>query len=102
MRNGAQSIDHKSFLIGIPSIPVPIPLTGTVQTPELALFKRDNQQGISKVALTIYSAKSGALAHSTGPIFGDSRDTHWIVLLLISWDTQNIMPEDIPDPTAAK
>src|SRR5580692_9374779 len=52
MRNGAQSIDHKSFLIGIPSIPVPIPLTGTVQTPELALFKRDNQQGISKVALT--------------------------------------------------
>jgi hypothetical protein len=99
MRNGAQAIDHKSLLIGIPSIPIPIPLTGTVQTPELALFKRDNQHGVSKIALTIYSAKSGALAHSTGPVFGDSHDTHWTVLLLIGWDTQNIMPDDIPDPT---
>jgi Family of unknown function (DUF6655) len=101
MRNGAQSIDHNSFLLGIPSIPIPIPLTGTVQTPGLAFFKHDKQRGVAKIALTLYNAKSGALAGATGPVFGDSYDTHWTVLLLITWDTQNILPDDIPDPTAA-
>jgi hypothetical protein len=95
LRNGGQAIDHKTLLIGVPTIPVPIPLAGTVQTPELALFKRDNQRGISKLALTIYGAKSGALAGSTGPIYGDSHDTRWTVLLVFGWDTQNILPEDI-------
>jgi hypothetical protein len=102
MRNGGQSIDHKTFLVGLPTIPVPIPLTGTVQTPELALFKRDNQRGISKIALTIYGTKSGALVGSTGPIYGDAHDTSWTVLLVFGWDKQNILPENIPDNTRAK
>lgn len=102
LRNGGQSIDHKTFLIGVPAIPIPIPLAGTVETPEIDLFKRDNQRGISKIALTVYSQKSGALAGSTGPIYGDSHDTHWTVLLLFGWDTQNIRPEVIPDNTSAK
>jgi hypothetical protein len=101
MRNGGQSINHKTMLIGLPAIPVPIPLTGTVETPELALFKRDNQSGISKIALTIYRAKSGALASSTGPVYGDSHDTNWTVLLLFSWESQNVMPETIPNSTGA-
>lgn len=96
LRNGAQSIDHRTMLVGVPSIPVPIPLAGTVQTPEVALFKQDKQRGISKIALTVYGAKSGALAGSTGPVYGDSEDTHWTVLLILAWDTQDIMPEDIP------
>jgi hypothetical protein len=102
LRNGGQSINHKTLLVGLPAIPVPIPLTGTVQTPELALFKRDNQRGISKIALTSYSAKSGALARSTGPIYGDSHETHWTILLLFSWDSRNIAPEAILDNTSAK
>jgi hypothetical protein len=102
LRNGGQAIDHKTFLVGVPTIPVPIPLAGTVQTPEIAFFKRDNQRGISKIALTVYSQKSGALTGSTGPIYGDSHDTRWTVLLLFGWDTQDIRPEDIPDNTSAK
>jgi hypothetical protein len=101
LRNGAQGIDHKTLLIGIPSLPIPIPLTGTVQTPELALYKDDKQRGISKIALTIYSAKTGALAVTVRPALGDSVDTQWTVLLLFSWDTQNIIPANIPDPTKA-
>jgi hypothetical protein len=102
LRNGGQAIDHKTLLIGVPTIPVPIPLTGTVQTPELALFKRDNQRGISKIALTVYGAKSGVLAGSSGPIYGDSHDTRWTVLLVFGWDSQSILPEDVPDATDAK
>ena len=95
LRNGAQSIDHRTMLVGVPSIPVPIPFAGTVQTPELALFKHDKQRGISKIALTVYGAKSGTLAGSTGPVYGDSEDTHWTVLLILAWDTQDILPEDM-------
>jgi hypothetical protein len=96
LRNGAQSIDHRTMLVGVPSVPVPIPFAGTVQTPELALFKHDKQRGISKIALTVYGAKSGTLAGSTGPVYGDSEDTHWTVLLILAWDSQNILPENIP------
>jgi len=102
LRNGGQAIDHKTVMVGLPTIPVPIPLTGTVQTPELAFYKRDEQRSISKLALTVYGAKSGALAGSTGPIYGDSHDTHWTVLLVFGWDKQNILPEDIPDHADAK
>ena len=93
LRNGGQAIN---LLVGIPAIPVPIPLTGTVQTPELALFKHDKQTGIAKVALTVYSAKSGALAGRTGPVYGDSQYAHWTVLLLINRDSQDILPDPIP------
>jgi hypothetical protein len=96
LRNGAQSINHKTLLVGIPALPIPIPLAGTVKTPEIALFKHDEQRGISKVALTIYGAKTGALAGSTAPVFGASHNTDWTVLLLFNWTTQNIMPENIP------
>lgn len=98
LRNGAQAINHNSLLIGIPSLPIPIPLSGTIQTPELALYKHDEQRGISKIALTVYSARTGALAGATGPVFGDSQYTHWTVLLLITWDTQDILPDKIPVP----
>ncbi|HWE71635.1 MAG TPA: DUF6655 family protein [Stellaceae bacterium] len=102
LRNGGQAIDHKTLMVGVPTIPVPIPLAGTIQTPEIDLFKRDNQRGISKIALTVYSQNSGALADSTGPIYGDSHDTHWTVLLLFGWDSQDVRPEDTPDKPGAK
>jgi hypothetical protein len=101
LRNGAQSVDHKSLLVGIPSIPVPIPLAGTITTPELALFKRDRQHGISKIAVTAYDAKSGSLTTSSGATYGKSEKTGWTVLLMFSWDTQNIMPENGDEPAAA-
>jgi hypothetical protein len=98
LRLGAQSADHRSFLIGIPSITLPVLLTGAVTTPEVALYKRDLQRGISKLALTIYSAKTGALTQSTGPTYGDSHYIRYTALLLFSWSDQNIMPEIIANP----
>jgi hypothetical protein len=92
LRDGTQSIDHHGLLIGLPAIPIPVPAVGTMTTPEVALFKRDRQKGISKIALTVYDAKSGALAGSTGAVYGTSHDTSWTVLLLINWDTDDISP----------
>jgi hypothetical protein len=95
VRNGAQSIDHRTFLIGLPAVTVPMPLAGPIATPELALFKRDHQRGVSKVALTIYDAKSGALMGLNGPAYGDSRDVRSTLLLFATWTDQDIAPEQV-------
>lgn len=94
IRSGGQSIDESSFLLGIPSFDIPVPLTGTVKTPELALFKHAKQQGISKVAVTAYGQKDGALRFSSGPDYGFSHRTQWTVLLLVSWTRDDLIPKD--------
>jgi len=92
-RVGALSIDRKTTLVGIPSIPVPIPLAGDLNLPELALFKRDRRQGVVKLALTTYDAKSGALRSSQAPAYAFSHQTDWVVMLLVSWETNDLMPD---------
>ena len=95
IRSGALSINKSENLIGIPSVPIPIPLTGApLTTPEIALFKDEKQQGVAKFAMTAYGAKDGALRASSGPVYGFSHRTKWVVLLFISWTTQDILPED--------
>jgi len=72
---------------------VPIPLAGDLNLPELALFKRDRRQGVVKLALTTYDAKSGALRSSQAPAYAFSHQTDWVVMLLVSWETNDLMPD---------
>lgn len=92
-RVGALSVDRKETLVGIPSIPVPIPLAGDFDLPELALFKRDRRQGVVKLALTGYDAETGELVSSSDAIYGFSQHTDWTVLLFIAWDENDLMPD---------
>lgn len=94
-RIGALSVDRKKTLVGTPSIPVPIPLTGEFNFPELALFKRDRQQGVVKLALTSYDAKTGALHSSQAPTYAFSQHTDWVVLLIFGWEDNDIMPDPV-------
>lgn len=99
LRTGAQAVDRKAFLVGVPSFSIPLPVAGPLSTPELAVFKRDSQRGISKVALTLYNAKTGALVNSTGVSYGDSHDNHYSALLVFTWSDQDVVPEQIPQPS---
>lgn len=96
LRTGGQSIDHDDFLVGLPAIPIPIPLVGTMTTPKIPLFERDKQTGIAKLALTGYG-KDGALAASSGPRYGASHDTQWTVLLFISWKDRDVLPKGVKE-----
>ena len=69
-RIGAISVDRNTVLYGLPEVGLPIPLTNEVETPELALFKRDTQQGVVKLALTVFDAKSGKLIQPGDPVYG--------------------------------
>ena len=92
-RIGAMSVDKDKFLFGIPDFGVPVPLAGPVQFPEIALFKRETQQGVIKVAATSYDAKTGALIQSLDPVYGFSHRKEWAALIVISWDTNDLVPE---------
>jgi hypothetical protein len=93
-RAGALSIDEDKFLIGIPAVELPIPLVGAVKTPEVALFKRAEQQGVAKVGVMAYDARDGKLIDSVSPTYGYSYNRQWVVLLLFGWKDQDIQPVD--------
>jgi hypothetical protein len=67
IRSGALSIDERRTIIGIPALAIPVPLAGTLQLPEIALFKRYHRRGVAKFAATVYRADGGALEMSRDP-----------------------------------
>jgi hypothetical protein len=79
---GALSVDRSEFLIGLPEMAVPVPLAGPLQTPELALLKRDGHTGIARLALNGTDAASGERALSPEPASGQARFTLWKILLI--------------------
>ncbi|HUN45534.1 MAG TPA: DUF6655 family protein [Stellaceae bacterium] len=95
LRSGALSINQRSMLIGLPAIPVPIPLAGTVTTPEIALYKKSEDEGVAKFAATALDAKQGRLAAYAGPSYGFSHRTHYVLLFFISWTREDIIPEGV-------
>jgi len=97
-RLGADSVDRKATFVGIPRFPVPIPLSGNLDFPEMALFKRDRQQGVIKLALTTYDARTGALRQSLEPVYGYSQRTEWVVLLFFGWQDNDLVPDPDNDP----
>lgn len=97
IRSGALSMDDRKFLIGIPSFEVPVPLSAEPITfPEIALFKRRTREGVAKMAATAY-AKDGRLHDTTGPQYGFSYQTEWVLLLFIGWKSDDLLPEGARD-----
>ena len=96
MRSGAQSVNDRRMLIGVPGFSVPVPLAGALTIPEIPLFRYHKETGISKLALVAYDANGGLIA-DTGPQYGEAMRRHWVVLFVISGSTQNILPEEKKD-----
>lgn len=65
-------IDDDNSLLGIPSIPIPLPGVGTVNTPEISLFSINSQYGRSKFALNLIDAKEGKLIEHIAPKHSES------------------------------
>jgi hypothetical protein len=99
IRAGALSMDDQQTLVGIPRFDIPVPLAGPVSFPEIALFKKRQRTGIAKFGATGYGAQDGHYVASTDAQYGLSRETQWVVLLFISWSTNDYMPEEIEEGT---
>jgi len=101
-RVGALSVDRSTILFGIPAFPIPIPLVGNIEFPELAIYKRDKRQGVIKLAITSFDAKTGALHQSTRPEYDFSERTDWGFLLFFNWQENNLMPKPDSDDWVGK
>ena len=93
IRAGALSTDSDSMLIGIPSMDLPIPLAGQAKTPELSLVKKNTDQGVAKIGITAYDAKTGVSESFTlaEPVYGFSNRTRWVVLSLFDWTNSDLL-----------
>ncbi len=91
-RSGALSVDSSDAFFGIPSMPVPIPLTTTLQTPEVAFYKSHSETSVAKIALLAFAKGSRAHIYSSGPLDGKSYDKSH-VLLFVSW-IRTDLPEE--------
>ncbi|WP_157982125.1 DUF6655 family protein [Oceanicella sp. SM1341] len=99
IRTGALSLDTESSLLGLPEISLPIPFVDVASTPEIALFKQDTVEGVAKIAATAWDRETGKMVSSTGPQYGFSHKADWILMLLVTWDSTDVLPENVePQP----
>jgi hypothetical protein len=91
-RSGALSTDFADSLIGIPKTGVPIPLSGAIEIPELALFKSSRQHSTAKFALLAYATNSREHFFSSGSELGTAYNKNYKLLGIISWN-RNDIPE---------
>lgn len=82
--------DDARFFVGLPSIPIPFPTVGTVNTPELAIYKNERQYGRNKMRLLAIRRESGALEFVTAPSANQRQYTRWVLLLFITFRTTDL------------
>ena len=98
-RAGVLSTDERQTLIGLPSIPAPVPGSATVITiPSLSLYSNAVSKGIAKFAASIYDPKTGKLLTSTNPAYGFSRESDGVVLFLFTWSHNDMGMDMTEDP----
>lgn len=97
VRAGMLATQSGTAMVGVPGFKLPLPMTaGSIETPELAFFKRSIQEGLSKLTLTAYDNDTKELL--------DTRDgtarTHfdrWHILFVINYTTTNVPELKIPN-----
>ncbi|MGE5538851.1 MAG: DUF6655 family protein [Gemmatimonas sp.] len=94
IRSGALSADQSKTLLGIPAFDIPVPLAKELSIPDISLFKKSLRQGVAKLAATSYRTSDGSLLDSTGPQYGFSHSTDYVVLFLFSWSTNDLKPDE--------
>lgn len=87
------SIDDSDGLIGLPSIPLPLPGAGTVETPEVALFGLYQQRGRASLALYAVDRQNGKSAFQARSSPGQRTYSRWTLLIFFSFRTT-----DLADP----
>lgn len=89
-RANLSNIDDSKFLLGLPSIPIPVPGVGTVESPEIALFGKDTQKGRSMISLWGVKSESGKLHFVSESPAVTRKYTRWTVLIFFTFRTSNL------------
>ncbi len=95
IRSGALSTNESEALVGLPAFSIPIPLTGDLDLPEVALLKQVRRRGLAKIGFTAYWIENGALADRADPVIGVSGYNDW-TFLGIGWHDGDVVPDQLP------
>ncbi|HEU6448065.1 MAG TPA: DUF6655 family protein [Verrucomicrobiae bacterium] len=89
-RSGGLSIDSSQSIFGIPKTEMPMPLSGGIALPEIALAKSGTQHSIAKIRMLAYAEKSREHVYSSGPLVGKAYNKYHKILWVISWTSTDI------------
>ncbi len=89
IRSGALSIDNAETMLGMPAMTLPVPLTGPVPTPEVALYSRKTAKSYAKFALFAYERASARYIRSVGPMEGNACFRLYKVLI-VGWRRSDV------------
>lgn len=77
VRSGGVGTDNTDSFVGLPKLAVPGPLP--LSFPEIRLWSKEKQQGVAKLGIVAYDAKSKALWGHGGKVLSQSDDTGYTV-----------------------
>lgn len=91
---GVLGTDHDKFMIGTPSLPIPVPDTGmSFAIPEIPLFSKITRQAYGKFSVYIFDAKTRKPLESLEGIRSSAKYVNWIIML-IPFRTYDIEMDD--------
>ena len=80
---GVLATDHNSWIIGTPSLPIPVPYTDlTFAVPEIPLFKRVKRIAYGHFAFNIFHAKDRTPLATIPKINASAQYNNWVILLV--------------------
>lgn len=80
---GVLGTDYDKFMIGTPSLPIPVPDTGmSFAIPEIPLFSKITRQAYGKFSVYIFDAKNRKLLESLEGIRSSAKYVNWIIMLI--------------------
>ena len=80
---GVLATDHDSWIIGTPSLPIPVPYTDlTFAVPEIPLLKRVKRMAYGHFAFNVFNAGDRAPIATVSNINSSAQYNNWVVLLV--------------------
>ena len=81
LASGALSLDKRNYLLGLPSLPIPIPMAGeTLMFPEVPLLKALFYRGKVKLQMSAVDTETRTEAFEVPICRGKSLDSYWWIL----------------------
>lgn len=89
--SGGIGTDQDATIVGLPSMPIPIPTTNsTLVTPELSLFSTHVQTASCKLNLNVRDAITGKMVSLHPRLYGNAYADRWSVIMIFEWTSTSL------------